>query len=381
MSPSVTIFGERFGTSTPTACLPGIGARIRISVVASAYERSSFSAATFDHLRARRELQLVARHARAGDLADDRRLDAEVRERGHERLGRALVGALRAVAGGRRDLEHGAVGQHVLPLRARDVEERGLLLGLVVRLDEQRRRLGQPFGDDVRIVVDDVDRRLVVRADSGDRPGDRPRYGSVTATAARGLAGAPDGVVRAAEHGAVRGAREQEPAGEQHGQAEQSGAGAAEQHRDPAAEHVADGAAVLAAERHHQPDERDGEPGAKGLHVEERAAEEHQPTDDDERERRDVRGRPDQVAQPTFDLLADDASLPAEVEQRGEEEADRGEAEADQLGMLVRRAGALLPRRPLLHARGRARPQRPLLLPGCHGGAFDAPAISPSSSP
>ena len=36
MSPSVTSFGERFGTSTPTACLPGIGARIRISVVASA---------------------------------------------------------------------------------------------------------------------------------------------------------------------------------------------------------------------------------------------------------------------------------------------------------------------------------------------------------
>ena len=47
MSPSVTRFGERFGSSTPTACLPGIGARIRISVVASAYERSSFSAATF----------------------------------------------------------------------------------------------------------------------------------------------------------------------------------------------------------------------------------------------------------------------------------------------------------------------------------------------
>ena len=36
MSPSVTMRGERFGTSTPTACLPGIGARMRISVVASA---------------------------------------------------------------------------------------------------------------------------------------------------------------------------------------------------------------------------------------------------------------------------------------------------------------------------------------------------------
>ena len=36
MSPSVTMFGLRLGTSTPTACLPGIGARMRISVVASA---------------------------------------------------------------------------------------------------------------------------------------------------------------------------------------------------------------------------------------------------------------------------------------------------------------------------------------------------------
>ena len=32
----VTSFGERFGTSTPTACFPGMGARMRISVVASA---------------------------------------------------------------------------------------------------------------------------------------------------------------------------------------------------------------------------------------------------------------------------------------------------------------------------------------------------------
>ncbi len=48
MSPSVTMRGARFGTSTPTACFPGIGARIRISVVASAYDRSSLRPATFE---------------------------------------------------------------------------------------------------------------------------------------------------------------------------------------------------------------------------------------------------------------------------------------------------------------------------------------------
>ena len=47
-SPSVTSVRRRVrDLDARRACLPGIGARMRISVVASAYERSSFSAATF----------------------------------------------------------------------------------------------------------------------------------------------------------------------------------------------------------------------------------------------------------------------------------------------------------------------------------------------
>ena len=157
---------------------------------------------------------------------------------------------------------------------------------------------------------------------------------------------------------------------------------AAEQLGDPAPESAADGATLVAAERDHQPDRRDHEAGAERIHVEQRAPEEHQAADDDERERRGVRGRPDHVPEARLDLLAGDASLPAEIEQRREEEPDRDEPEPDQLRMLVRSTGSrLLLRRPFLHARGRARPQRPLLLPGCHGGAFDAPEASPSSSP
>ena len=47
------------------------------------------------HLRPRRELELVAGHARAGDLAHDGRVDAELRERAHEQVGdlRARVAA------------------------------------------------------------------------------------------------------------------------------------------------------------------------------------------------------------------------------------------------------------------------------------------------
>ncbi len=45
-------------------------------------------------LRPRRELELVAGHARAGDLAEDARFDSELRERPHEQLGGACAGVL-----------------------------------------------------------------------------------------------------------------------------------------------------------------------------------------------------------------------------------------------------------------------------------------------
>ena len=87
-------------------------------------------------LRPGRELELVARHARAGDLADHGRLDAEVRERLHEELGDARRGLPRVVAVLRGDAEDAGVGQLVLRvLRGHLVEERGRIL-------EQRRRLG-----------------------------------------------------------------------------------------------------------------------------------------------------------------------------------------------------------------------------------------------
>ena len=45
-----------------------------------------------------RELELVAHDPRAGDRADDRRLDAEVRERLHEHLGGARADVRRVAA-------------------------------------------------------------------------------------------------------------------------------------------------------------------------------------------------------------------------------------------------------------------------------------------
>ena len=92
---------------------------------------------------------------------------------------------------------------------------------------------------------------------------------------------------------------------------------------------------MIGAERDHQPDRRDDEPRAERLHVEKGAAEEHHAADDDERERLRVRGRADRVAQRRVHVLCGDASLPAQVEERDEEEPDGDEPEPDQLGVLV----------------------------------------------
>ena len=84
------------------------------------------------------------------------------------------------------------------------------------------------------------------------------------------------------------------------------------------------------------------EPDAERREADERAAEEHQPADGDERRRSRVRGAAQEVAEPLLDLLADDPAGEAQIEQRGEEETERGEPEPDQLGVLVRRSGARL---------------------------------------
>ena len=73
-----------FGTSTPTALRPGIGARMRTSSDAIAYWMSLLEAGDAVDLHARAELELVAGDGRADGGADEARVDAVVRERGLE---------------------------------------------------------------------------------------------------------------------------------------------------------------------------------------------------------------------------------------------------------------------------------------------------------
>ena len=123
------------------------------------------------HLGARRELELVARDARAGDLADDRRLDAEVREAGDERLARRAALARRSGPRPASSVEQRAVRQLVLGRRTSATSKSESCVSSVLLLRRQASRGRQRnsataggVGDEVGVVVHDVDGRPRARA-------------------------------------------------------------------------------------------------------------------------------------------------------------------------------------------------------------------------
>ena len=240
MSPSVTRFGLAFGISTPDGLLardrredPDLGRRERVREVV--LERRDLR-----HLRAGRELQLVAGDPRAGDLADDGRVDAEVRERLRRarRRARSLPSDVRAL-GRLRALEHAPVGEHVLgaPSASRRRGSGG-------RRAPARARACRP------------PRAAAAGRRSRRRPGSRarrppaaraapaagPRVGRgglrlrARALAAEALGVRAEDVARAAEDGADRRAREQEDPGGEQGRPDEGGAGRADRPGDGALE-------------------------------------------------------------------------------------------------------------------------------------------------
>jgi hypothetical protein len=100
------------------------------------------------------------------------------------------------------------------------------------------------------------------------------------------------------------------------------------------------------------------------VYLDEAAPAEHHRADDDQRRRQQVAGVPDESPDSVDDRSAGAASLPPQVHERREEQADGGEPEADQLGMVVTAllGRALTP----LHARRRARSEHALRAPLCH---------------
>ena len=187
-------------------------------------------------LRPGRELQLVAGDTRAGDLADHRRLDAEVRQAGDERVGDALAGVrVRAAAALRllqercgpaaRTRRAGADGRS----KSASCDSCVSVLERVGLGHEQRRRRPRDrVGDEVWIVVLDVD-RWQRRRQTGVA---RTESGSCAGRVARSVVCARlHGVARPAEDRAEAGAGQEERAGDGQQDAEDRRAGRAEPER------------------------------------------------------------------------------------------------------------------------------------------------------
>ena len=184
--------------------------------------------------------------------------------------------------------------------------------------------------------------------------------------------------MRPPEDRAERGAGEEQRADEQQQRAEDRRAGGADRDADGAAEHLAEIAALVAAERDHQPEGEDAEPHAERAHVDERAARDHQAADGDERDRQPPRGAADQRVEAVDERAADVAAVPADVEDAAEEEPERDEAEAPELRVveaprLRGLRGGLLP-----PGADGFRTQRALALLARHEGPFARAAHAPS---
>ena len=223
----------------------------------------------------------------------------------------------------RRPVQDGAIRQDVLGVLrdVGDVEERRRILVERLRLDEQR-LLFLLGADHVRKRVHCVERR---RRRSDLRLLCRRRR-SRSPPACCGA----HGVMRAAHDRARRRAGEQQRADDQREDSEDRRAGT-EQRAKPTAEDPAEEAAVRGAEGRQQAERENGETDAKRAEVHELAARDHERADADESERDEVGGRSDEAVDGIGQRAADNAAVPAAVEDDPEEEPGRDEPEAVEL--------------------------------------------------
>src|SRR6266540_3545868 len=338
------------GTSTPTACLPGMGARMRISV--------------------------VARDARSYYLARHSRLDAEVGEGLDERLGRPLDGLLGlAVAIGARASQDARVRKAVAGVLGRGrVEEARLRQGRLVQVRElvnEDGRRGWSLADDVRIDELAVHGgrvglrgRLVLEWDS--HPLDSPP---------RRMPGCTG---RAAENRAQRSSGEEETARDEREEPQGRGAGFPEQAAEDELERLPGSSSALLAEDGHEAKHDDDETGAKRAYVHERRPRD-QGAPHDEQEERDAKARrADEAVEARNDLRPDDPSVPSQPERDRQKGSDEDEREPGELVVLLLRAPApgMLA---LAHACRRLRAQVLGTLSWRHARTFGGTPVPPAS--
>ena len=194
---------------------PDLGRRERVGEVV-------LEAGHLRDLRPRRELQLVAHDARPRDLADDRRVDAEVRERARQLLRDLRARGAVVARHGRRGFSSARSGSRYSPPAGTSKSIPSAFSSVGVRSSRRRRRRderrrlggGRDRCDHVGIALGGVDGRALPR-----RRG--PGSGSGSSSAAEverppgRRARLPHGVAGAAQQRAGRGAGEEERAGDE----------------------------------------------------------------------------------------------------------------------------------------------------------------------
>ena len=268
---------------------------------------------------------------------------------------RRLASAFGPVPGAERCRSDG-IGKAVLgPGLAVGLEERGLrVLGRVVCLGHRREEDRGRCRDEVRVVVNGVDRRLVLGERRGTTAGRGSAPGAVAdRVRARGGRGSrpcftawPERRTIAPSEAPVRKSTPTSVSRTPRISAPVVPTPSA----TSALELAADPAAVRGAEREHQPDDGDAQPELERADGHERAPGHHQPAERDQDDRGDVGGPADHGG----DGVRHRAAREPEPEHAREEDPDREQPEADELGVVVA-ARALAPA--LLDARRRLRPR------------------------
>ena len=293
-----------------------------------------------------RELQLVARHTRPDDLADQVRLDAEVREGLEQRLGGALdrLLGLALLGVGARALEDARVGKLVAGVLRRGHVEDGrgplgeLRLEVVELVDEDGGRLGV-LPHDIGIRRGAVHGRRVRLRDRLVFERDADAFDG----AARGHSRLLRRAGRVADERAERCAGDEQRSRDDEEEAQDGGARVAEEAAEDEVQRLAGAPPARFAQDGHHAEAEDDEAGPERPHVDQLGAGDQEAADGEQDEWDSDAPGADESIEGGVDPVAGIAPVPAEPERNGEEDAQEDECEPEKLVVLLP-PGALRPR-------------------------------------
>ncbi len=144
-----------------------------------------------------------------------------------------------------------------------------------------------------------------------------------------------DDVTGASKNRAGRRAADEERAADQERAADDGGARLSDERCERPAEREPEEAARVLAEDGHEAEEADPHPEPERPDVEQVAPREHEAAQGEQRQRKHVRGVPEERVERVGQPGAHGAAVEADVEDRGEDEPERAEREPEELVLVL----------------------------------------------